>query len=123
MVRIGQCAEASAGDEIRIVCLALQTGDDLAHHPLEGVRVETRFGYGELQEREGACRIPRQALHASGQNVAVGGKRHLDRILIEGAMKAFRVIVSSPFVKETRKKRGGAGLADRILRGAALESK
>ena len=116
MVWIGQCAEASASDKIRIVRLAFQTGDDLAHHPLEGFRVETRFGYGELQEREGAGRIPRQALHASGQNVAVGGKRHFDRILVEGAMKALRVIGSSPFVEETRKKRGGAGLADRILR-------
>src|SRR6202011_135304 len=122
MVWIGQCAEASASDEIRIVRLAFQTGGDLAHHPLEAVRVETRFGHGEVQEREGPGRIPRQALHASGQNVAVGGKRHFDRILVEGAMKALRVIRSSPFVKETRKKRGGAGLADRILRGAALES-
>ena len=37
-------------------------------------------------------------------------------------MKAVRVIGSSPFVEEARKKRGGAGLAGRILRGAALES-
>ena len=38
-------------------------------------------------------------------------------------MKAVRVIASSPLVEETRKKRGGAWLADRILRGATLESK
>src|ERR1700724_686511 len=122
MVWIGQCAEASAGDEVRIVRLAFQTGGDLAHHPLEGFSVETRFGHGELQEREGAGRIPRQALHASSQNVAVGGKRHFDRFLVEGAMKAVRVIGSSPFVEEARKKRGGAGLPGRILRGASLES-
>src|SRR6202047_3329247 len=122
IVWIGQSAEGSAGDEVRIVRLAFQTVGDLAHHPLEGVRVETLFGHAELQEREGAGRIPRQALHASRQNVAVGGKRYFDRILFEGAMKALRVIGSSPFVEEARKKRGGAGLADRILRGAALES-
>src|ERR1700737_1253697 len=121
MVWIGQCAEASAGDKIRIVRLAFQTGNDLAHDPLEGVRVETRFGYGELQERESARRIPRQALHASSQNVAVGGKRHFDRIVVEGAMKALRVIGSRPFIEETRKKRGGAGLADRILGCATLQ--
>src|ERR1700730_15082861 len=122
MVWIGQCAEASASDDVRIIRLAFQSGGDLAHHPLVGFRVETRFGNGELQKREGAGRIPRQALQASGQNVAVGGKRHFDRILGKGAMKSIRVIRSSPFVEEARKKRGGAGLADRILRGAALEN-
>ena len=36
-------------------------------------------------------------------------------------MKAFRIIGSRAFVEEAGEKRGGAGLADRILRGAAFE--
>ena len=36
-------------------------------------------------------------------------------------MKALRIIGSRPFIEEACEKRGGAGLADRILRGAALE--
>ena len=36
-------------------------------------------------------------------------------------MKRLRIIGPGPFIEEAGEKRGGAGLADRILRGAALE--
>jgi hypothetical protein len=74
-----------------------------------------------LQQLEGTGRIPGQALHASGENVAIGGKRYFDRVFVEGAMKALRVIGSRPFVEEAGEKHGGAGFADRILGGSPLE--
>ena len=121
MVRIGEGAKVAARDIVGIVRLALEAGGDLAHNPLERFSVETRLGDGEPQKFEGAGRIARQSLHASAETVAIGGKRDFDRILVEGAMKALRVVGSRSFVEQAGEKRGDARLADRVLRRAALE--
>ena len=68
MVRIGEGAETPARDKVGIIRLALEAGGDLAHHPLERLRVETRVGDREPQELKGAGRIPREALQASAED-------------------------------------------------------
>ena len=117
----GRAAPRLRGHEVRVLRLALERGVDLAAHALQRFGVETRGVEGERGEFEGLVEIARQRLHVAGELVAVGGEMQADRVIVERALEGLRIEIARALVEHAREDRGGAGLALRILRGAACK--
>ncbi len=121
VVQESSAAEGAIRHRVRVIGLAFQAGGNLAAHALERFVVEPRLVDGEPRQGKSLRAIAGKRLQPPGQDVAIGRKRQFDRVLIERAMEAFGVIGSGAFVDEAGEEIGGAGLAERVLRGAALE--
>ena len=87
---------------LRIVQLRAQRCRDLPTHPLDGVGIETGLVDGHRDQRERPSAVTGQGFQSSLQRVAVGGKRKLDGLLVQGFMDASELLCGSR----------GAGLPD-----------
>ncbi len=121
VAREGGFAPAAARQRVGVLGLAAEARRDLGAHALDRVRVEARRAHGEAQQVDGLLDRAAQRLQPARHGVAVGAEGDLDGAVVERAVEALGVEVAGALVEQARHHGGGAGLAVRVLGGAALE--
>jgi hypothetical protein len=104
---------------IRILRAAPQARLDLIADPVDRLGIEAWRAQRQPQQLEGTIAILGQRLELTGEAVALGVERQLDRQILELGAKRLAVQLSRSFVEQARDHVGEALLADRIERRPA----
>jgi hypothetical protein len=114
-------APGAAGDGARLVGLVADLGQQLLAHPRRRRFVETRRVDGEAGELAGAVEMAGKRLHPPAEEVALGMEGKLDRLLVERFVERLIVEIGGALVEQAGKQSRRAGLAGRVLGGAAAK--
>ena len=114
-------APGPADEAVRILALALQTGRDLGAHALDGIRIETGLAQRQPQQIEGRVGVAGERAETARHAVTLRRERQFDGPVVERPVEGVGVEVARPLVEQAAQHRRRAGLAGRVLRGAAFE--
>ena len=117
----GETIPGKRSDLLGVVLVELQSGDDLAAHALDRIRIEARLRHGETQQLERLILVGGEHLHIAEHHVAARIEIHARGERLQALLEGDQVEVAGAFVHHAGHEIGEALPVLRVLCGAAAE--